>query len=883
MLLGRRISNSDVITLSIEDDNRSVLMVKPVATVNIVPKLPKKLKRLEELAYNLRWAWDYETISLFRRLDPELWTSTYRNPVWMLGLISQDRYNEVQKDPAFMVHFNRVLDDFDAYMNSKSTWYEQNYGKSLKTKPILAYFSTEFGLTECLANYSGGLGILSGDHMKSASDLGLPLIGVGLLYQEGYFQQYLNADGYQQESYPINDYSNLPVTLQRDKDGNPIKISVPMPGRNLYAQIWKVQVGRVPLYLLDSNISDNELAEDRNLTDRLYGGDRRTRIRQEILMGIGGIRALEELGLRPNVCHMNEGHSAFLALERIRQLMTENDLSFELAREIAKASHIFTTHTPVPAGLERFGFDLIDEHFSDYFGQIGLTREQFIDLGRENMGDYELFSMPVLAVNLSSSANGVAQLHGEVSRNMWHWVYPNVPTEEIPIGAVTNGIHMLSWVSGEMQGLFDRYLNPSWRTQQNDPTIWQDVDDIPSGELWRTHERRRERLVAFARLRLRQQLERRGLPQTEIEVADEVLNPDALTIGFARRFATYKRATLLMQDLDRLDKLLNDPDRPVQIIFAGKAHPHDEGGKALIREIIRVSRLPQFRHKIVFLENYDMLVGRYMVQGVDIWLNNPRRPKEASGTSGMKVIYNGGLNCSILDGWWAEAYDPSLGWAIGNGEEYASDEWDHQDYVEAQALYNVLEQDIIPTFYNHGRDGLPREWIDKVKESMKSLAPFFNTRRMVQQYAENYYLPTYDLVQRMGKSNSTKAVDFAAWRNNIEHVWHKIYIENVVVPKNELSIGSEIEVEAVVNLGDLKPDDVLVQLYYGQLDTRGEISEIGSDAINMTVKSDGDAGVYTFTAKMKSTESGDRGISVRVVPQHEFLTTPFQPHLITWA
>lgn len=858
-------------------------MVKPVATINIVPKLPKKLKRLEELAYNLRWAWDYETITLFRRLDPDLWTSTGRNPVWMLGLISQERFNEVQKDPAFMVHFNRVLDDFDAYMDSKSTWYDQNHAKSFKKRPILAYFSTEFGLTECLANYSGGLGILSGDHLKSASDLGLPLIGVGLLYQEGYFQQYLNADGYQQESYPINDYSNLPVSLQRDKEGNPIKISVPMPGRELFAQIWKVQVGRVPLYLLDSNIPDNESPEDRNLTDRLYGGDRRTRIRQEILMGIGGIRALEALDLRPDVCHMNEGHSAFLALERIRQLMNENDLSFDQAREIAKASHVFTTHTPVPAGLERFGFDLIDEHFSNYFSQIGLSREQFIDLGREDMGDYELFSMPVLAVNLSSSSNGVAQLHGVVSRNMWHWVYPNVPTEEIPIGAVTNGIHMLSWVSGEMQGLFDRYLNPAWRTAENDPTVWHDVDEIPSGELWRTHERRRERLVAFARDRLRAQLERRGLPQTEIEVADEVLNPDALTIGFARRFATYKRATLLMQDLDRLDRLLNAPDQPVQIIFAGKAHPHDEGGKDLIREIIRVSRMPQFRHRIVFLENYDMLVGRYMVQGVDIWLNNPRRPKEASGTSGMKVIYNGGLNCSILDGWWAEAYHPSVGWAIGNGEEYDPQEWEHQDYVEAQALYNVLEQDIVPTFYRHGRDGLPREWIDKVKASMKAHAPFFNTRRMVQEYAEQYYIPTYELVERMGKPNGSTALDFAAWRNHIEHVWHRIHVQHVAVPKNELSIGSDIEVAATVDLGDLKPQDVLVQLYYGQLNTRGEISEIGSSAIEMKVQSDGDGSVYTFVAKMKSDESGDRGISVRVVPSHDLLTTPFQPHLITWA
>jgi glycogen phosphorylase len=487
-------------------------MIKPVTTVNVVPDLPKSLQRLEELAYNLRWAWDYETTALFRRLDSELWEKTGHNPVWMLGLINQERLVAVQNDPAFMAHLNRVCAGFDEYMNSDNTWYKTHYREF--GQPNIVYFSMEFGLTECLQNYSGGLGVLSGDHLKSASDLGLPLIGMGLLYQEGYFQQYLNADGYQQESYPLNDYSNLPVRLQHDDNGDPIKISVPMPGRDLYAQIWKVQVGRVPLYLLDSNVPENELEEDRNLTDRLYGGDRRTRIRQEILMGIGGIRALKALGMEPTICHMNEGHSAFLALERIRDLMSEHDLDFYQAMEISRVSNIFTTHTPVPAGLERFGFDLIDEHFTDYYRSLGLTREQFIDLGRENMGDYELFSMPVLALKLSGGSNGVAQLHSSVSRTMWRWVYPGVPKDEIPIDSITNGIHMQSWVSGEMAMLFDRYLDPSWRTDEANPDIWKDVDGIPDSELWRTHERRRERLVAFARRQLRTTTgTRRGRPQ----------------------------------------------------------------------------------------------------------------------------------------------------------------------------------------------------------------------------------------------------------------------------------------------------------------------------------------------------------------------------------
>jgi len=856
-------------------------MIKPVATVNVVPKLPRKLKRLQELAYNLRWAWDYETVSLFRRLDPDLWVKTNRNPVWMLGLISQERLDEVQNDPAFMAHLDRVCADFDEYMASKNTWYEKNYGK-LNKKPIIAYFSMEFGLTECLQNYSGGLGVLSGDHLKSASDIGLPLIGVGLLYQEGYFQQYLNSDGYQQESYPINDYANLPVELQRDKDGTPIKISVPMPGRELYAQIWKVQVGRVPLYLLDSNVPDNHLEEDRNLTDRLYGGDRRTRIRQEILMGIGGIRALDALGLRPDVCHMNEGHSAFLILERIRQMMIEHGLSFQQAQEISKAANLFTTHTPVPAGLERFGFDLIDEHFTDYMKELGLSREQFIDLGREDMGDYELFSMPVFAQRFSSGSNGVAELHGVVSRKMWQWVYPNVPEKEVPIGSVTNGIHMLSWVSGEMRTLFDRYLNPDWKTREDDPEIWKGVDDIPASELWRTHERRRERLVAFARQRLREQLTRRGLSQMEIELADEVLNPEALTIGFARRFATYKRATLIFQDVERLKKILNDEKRPVQIIFAGKAHPHDEGGKAFIRDIVNLSRQPELRRKIVFLENYDMLIARYLVQGVDVWLNNPRRPKEASGTSGMKVIYNGGLNCSILDGWWAEGFSPDVGWAIGNGEEYPEEEWDHQDYIEAQALYNVLEQDIIPTFYTRGSDGLPREWINKIKASMKKLAPFFNTRRMVQEYAEKYYMPTFDLVSRMGKPNEATAIDYANWRLNLEHVWKQIKIKHVSVDKTEVTVGTEINVTAVIDLGALTPDDVSVQLYYGELNTRGEINDNSSESVTMKPISQ-DGHEYTFQGKVKYHATGDRGVSVRVLPYHTLLPTSIQPELITWA
>ncbi|MBK8135132.1 MAG: alpha-glucan family phosphorylase [Chloroflexi bacterium] len=855
-------------------------MIKPVATVHVVPDLPKPLHRLQDLAYNLRWAWDQDTIALFRRLDPELWEETYHNPIQLLGRVSQDRLKQVSSDAAYMSNLQKAAADFDAYMASKETWYRAHRPNKGKTDPTIAYFSMEFGLTECLQTYSGGLGILSGDHLKSASDLGLPLVGVGLLYQEGYFQQYLNADGYQQEIYPINDFANLPITQVTGSDGAPLKISVPLPGRSLYFQVWKVQVGRIPLYLLDTNIPENSRTDDRNITDRLYGGDRRQRIRQEIVLGIGGIRTLEAIGLRPSVCHMNEGHSAFLALERIRIMMAETKITFGQARELTRASNLFTTHTPVPAGLERFGYDLIDEHFGEYWGLVGLTRDEFHDIGRERIDNYDLFSMAVLAIRLASDANGVAELHGDVSRGMWQWLYPDVPNQEIPIGSVTNGVHVQTWVSREMATLFDRYLDPSWRQEEDNHDIWQTVDQIPDAELWRTHARRRERLVAFTRLRLRDQLVRRNASQRDVEAAEEVLNPDALTIGFARRFATYKRATLIFRDVERLKKLVNDPDRPVQFIFAGKAHPHDEEGKAFIRRIVNLARDPELRHSIVFLENYDMLVGRYLVQGVDVWLNNPRRPKEASGTSGMKVIYNGGLNFSTLDGWWAEAYSPEVGWGIGAGEEYSERAGEIQDAIESEALYNVMEQDIVPLFYDRGRDTLPRLWIGKVKASMKKLAKFFNTRRMVREYAEKYYLPEYERAHEMTHPDLKRGLAFAAWRNGIEKSWSGVKVVRVDVPSDTVKVGQQVEVKAVVNLGQLQAGDVTVQLYYGPLNTDGDIDT--GTAVDMQHVSNKN-GDYVYSTKISCDNSGNRGLSVRVLPNHDFLPTPFIPGLITWA
>jgi starch phosphorylase len=530
--------------------------------------------------------------------------------------------------------------------------------------------------------------------------------------------------------------------------------------------------------------------------------------------------------------------------------------------------------------LERFGYDLIDEHFTEYYRSLGLTRDEFINLGRENMGDYVLFSMAVLALNLSSGVNGVAKLHGEVSRHMWRWMYPQVPEHEIPVSSITNGIHVQSWINNDIALLYDRYLDPAWRTEEWRRDIWEGIDAVPDTELWRTHERRRERLVNFARTRLADQLRRRGAPQHEIEEASEVLDSDALTIGFARRFATYKRATLLFSDPERLARILNNADRPVQVIFAGKAHPHDTAGKEFIRQITAVARQPEFRHRVLFLEDYDMHIARYLVQGVDVWLNNPRRPKEASGTSGMKVIYNGGLNCSILDGWWAEGYDPSVGWAIGNGEEYPESESAQQDYIESEALYDVLEYDIVPTFYTR-TGGIPRAWLTKMKNALKVLAPFFNTHRMVQEYTDRYYLPHYDRYMSLIHPTLDAGLAYSAWRDKLESNWDRVSVYDMQVSADQVMVGEPVEVVAKVYLGALTPNDVQVQVYYGALNTRGEINS--GAAREMTALGEGEDGFYTFNAQVTYTTSGERGLSVRVLPKHEQLPTPFLPGIIRWA
>jgi starch phosphorylase len=858
--------------------------MRPICTFTIVPSLPTKLERLRDLAYNLWWAWNLEAIDLFRRLDRQLWEDSGHNPVLMLGTIKQERLEEAADDEGFLAQLERVYQRFDRYMKGQNTWYRKHHGTF--GEPYIAYFSAEFGLTDCVPNYAGGMGVLAGDHLKAASDLGLPLVGVGLLYQEGYFRQYLNSDGWQQELYPENDFYNMPIQLEQREDGTPLTVQVDYPGRKVTAQVWRAQVGRVPLFLLDTNILVNS-QQDQDITDELYGGDLELRIQQEIMLGIGGIRALEAVGIRPTICHMNEGHSAFLALERICILMKEQGLSFAEAREAASAGNVFTTHTPVPAGIDRFPPQLIDKYFYDYYRSLGLSREDFLALGRENPADKQgPFCMACLALRLAAHTNGVSQLHGQVSRRMWQAIWPGVPEDEVPITWVNNGVHIPSWISFDLAGLYDRYLGPRWLQRPDDQTIWERVDRIPDEELWRTHERRRERLVAVVRHRLREQLQRQGAPTPEIERANEVLNPTALTIGFGRRFASYKRATLILRDPDRLARILNDRDRPVQIIFAGKAHPQDNPGKELIRQIVQLCRQERFRRRMVFIEDYDMSIARYLVQGTDIWLNTPLRLREASGTSGMKATANGAINMSTLDGWWDEAYDvpnsvwSHTGWAIGRGEVYG--DLNYQNDIESKAIYEMLEKEAIPLFYARNSNGLPHKWITLMKDAMRAICPIFNTNRMVREYTERFYLPSAERYEHLAEGEMARAKALAQWKSLLHEHWSEIRVGNVEaeVPAR-LKVGAELQVRAQVYLGALEPKDVMVQLYYGPLDTRGEILK-GEVMPMKWVESNGD-GSHVFIGSIPARTSGRYGYDLRILPHHEDLSNPYEPGLISWA
>jgi starch phosphorylase len=853
--------------------------MRPISTFTVRPTLPEPLRPLLRIAYNLRWSWDHAAIELFRRLDRDCWESSRRNPVLLLGTVEQSVLEAAAHDESFLAHQRGVVGKLDEYLSGEGSWYRREYGQ--ENELVVAYFSAEFGITECLSIFAGGLGVLAGDHLKAASDLNLPLVGMGLLYQQGYFRQYLNASGWQQEAFENNDFHTWPIELVPN-----VVVQVELPEGTVAAQVWRVNVGRLQLFLLDTNIPSNR-PEHRKITDQLYGGDLEARLRQEILLGIGGYRALEAMGLKPTVYHMNEGHSAFLGVEHVARLMEALHLSFSEARLLAAASLIFTTHTPVPAGHDYFPSGLMDRYFADFPRRLGISRSEFLGLGRQDPADQgEDFCMTVLALRLASFSNGVSKLHGSVSRRMWNRIWADLPEQEVPIGHVTNGVHFRSWVSNEMNQLYDRYLGPKWREEPADVPLWQRAESIPAAELWRTHERRRERLVSYARNRLRAQFLSRGASKAAIEDTEEVLNPDALTIGFGRRFASYKRATLLLRDPERLARLLNDPARPVQIIYAGKAHPKDQNGKQLIKDIIDLANRPEFRRKMVFLENYDMAIARYMVQGCDIWLNTPLRPQEASGTSGMKAQANGVLNVSTLDGWWDEAWQMGsatsrdVGWAIGSGETY--DDPSNQDNVEAQALYDLLEREIIPAFYERRSDGLPRKWIARMKDSIATLCPEFNMHRMVRQYATGYYVRAHQRSRRLHAQNAIGARNLAAWLNRIQAAWPGVSVEATAEIVPQIRLGDQLTVTARVTLNGLAPDDLTVQVMTGPVNGNGTMEEVA--IVPMDPVGNGSSGDSLFQAVLQpSSRSGLHGYAIRILPRHADAVNSFIPGLIAWA
>jgi len=853
--------------------------VKPIQTFTIIPSLPSRLQPLQEIAYNLLWTWDREAIDLFRRLDRDLWNETEHNPVLMLGKISQTQLEMAAMDDSFLAYMDRVYRNFKDYTSS-STWFDKTYGKDSQT--CIAYFSAEFGITESMPIYSGGLGILAGDYLKSSSDMGAPLVGVGLLYQKGYFRQRLNADGWQQEGYPDNDFYNMSIKLIRNDDGTPRIFTMDFPEGSVTIQIWYAQIGRLSLFLLDTNTPVNTRDDYRNITDMLYVADREKRIRQEIILGVGGVRALKEMGIKPIVYHMNEGHSSFLALERIRELIHNNGLSFAQAREIVSATNLFTTHTPEPAGIDVFSPYLIEKYFDKYCSELGISIYDLLALGRQNPADpNEGFSMAVLALHLAAYNNGVSRLHGKVSRAMWKNLWSGFPEDDIPIGSITNGVHVRSWLSNDMEGLFDRYIG-NWRNgDMSDPRIWERVDSIPDDELWRTHERRRERLVAFVRQRLELQLKRQGATQLEIQEARSSLDPEALTIGFARRFAPYKRASLLLRDAKRLAQILHEKDRPVQIIFAGKAHPEDEAGKRLIREIFHATQQEEFRRRIVFIEDYEMNTARYLVQGCDLWLNTPKRLREASGTSGMKAAINGVINMSVLDGWWYEAYRHQIGWSIGSEEEYQTDV--DQDEVEFNAICNILEKEVVPNFYERGTDHIPRKWVAMMKAIMSSVCPVYNTDRMVKDYINNFYLKCANHWKHLTADNFARARELADWKAHLRQNWGFIRIDKVSMDNvSEVKVGSVINVRAQIYLGALKPDDVAIEIYKGPIDpVKREI--VGAEAIHMSCSESHGDGKYIYEGIIQCRSTGLYGYSVRILPKHEDPADYYEPGLILWA
>ena len=846
-------------------------------TYNVTPILPTALEPLREMSFNLWWTWEPAARRLFRQLDPELWNRTNHNPVRMLQLSRQSRLEELAQDKNFVRELKQVFEEFEKYLGRRDTYGKTGAGSAIKN-PI-AYFSAEFGFHESIPNYSGGLGILAGDHCKSASDLDLNFVAIGLLYRHGYFRQQIDKDGVQQAINLNQNFYHLPIREVRQGDTK-LLISVPILDREVFARLLELRVGRVSLYLLDTDVLENT-PEDRLLTAELYGGDLEMRMRQEIMLGIGGVKALATLGIQPAVFHMNEGHSAFLALERIRLNVIEKKLDFYSALQLVAAANVFTTHTPVPAGNDSFPREMMLKYFGKFAKELNIPFDELFSTGRTRLNPEDPFSMTILALRLSRHANGVSRLHGEVSRGLWKDVWFGVPVNEVPITNITNGVHTKTWMAPEFAALYRKHLG-DWEEHLTEPEFWRGVIDIPDAQLWDTHQWLKRRLIDFVRDRERQRRERLGESPESIRKVNRILDPEILTVGFARRFATYKRGTLLFSDKERLKRLLNDTTRPLQFIFAGKAHPRDEAGKALIQEVYKFSHEAGLENRIIFLEDYDSYIARRLVQGVDLWLNHPLRPLEASGTSGMKAAPNGGINLSVLDGWWCEGYNGSNGWAIGAEVNNGTSEF--QNEVDASSLYQLLENQIVPLYYAKPDGKLPLAWLQLMRESIRSVTPVFNTQRMVKEYTEQLYIPAAKSYENFSRDGCGAATHLSQWKTQIRKDWPAVKISDVQIgnkDRQSILVGESLQITARVHLGTVDPQHVRVEAYHGEAEN-GDIRNPSSTVLNQTGRADGE-GNYVYQGAVPASESGTYGFSVRVVPTHPCLMQMHELRLITWS
>ena len=846
--------------------------------ITVNPQLPKRIGKLSEIANNLWWSWNTEFLRLFKIIDRDLWETCEKNPVKFLKRVSQDRLEAVVENTDFLREYDRLAKEFDDYVTSKNTWFSNKYPEN--KKDLIAYFSAEYGLDQTIPIYSGGLGILSGDHLKSASDLGIPLVAVGLLYKNGYFHQKINGNGEQETEYNNIELSNLPINPVKDENGEELKIYVKFEKRKVYLKVWQINVGRIKLYLLDSDIDENT-PEDREVTLRLYGGDQEMRIKQEIILGMGGTNLLTRaLGLNPTVYHMNEGHSAFLILELIKNIIKEKKVSFEVAKDIASSKTVFTTHTPVPAGNDIFPIGLVEKYFKEFWPRLGLDREEFLKLGMKPCTELEPgFNMGIFALKVAGKKNGVSKLHGAVSRELFGDVWPEIAANESPITYVTNGIHTCSWLAPSLKELYNKYLIPYWQDNIYKDEVWENINNIPNQELWGIHQKRKQKLLDIVKENTTNRLRKSGYSYEEINEITSKLNPNVLTIGFARRFATYKRATLIFKDLERITQILNNADRPVQLIFAGKAHPADKEGQDLIKRIHEISMMPQFKGKIFLLENYNIAMSRYLVSGVDVWLNNPRRPMEASGTSGQKASVNGVINFSVLDGWWAEGYNQENGWTIGTNAEFTS--YEEQDIADSQSMYRTLEEKIIPTYYEKDENGISEKWMKIMKNSITSTGGKYSTSRMLVDYTNNLYIPLCNLTKKYYE-NIDNVAEFNLWKKNLYTNWKDI----IITQKNNLNnitmdAGNNIDVKCEVQLPNVDVSNVMAQCYYGKILDNGIVENVSIIPMKLSSKNEENK-TYEYTAKIELKTGGNYGYTFRVMPKHEMLLDSENLNLVKW-